>query len=194
MRGPRGLPGPSGPAASRAAAGPAQAAHGGGLPASGPSGVRRAGTGLVTTSDQRETGARVPRRPDWQVSAETIYRALYCQARGQLTVRLEGCLRRGGTARVGRDQRRAMTTGREAIPEKTLNPQAGRGRRPGGARALGGRPDHGGGQPVGGHHLGRTPQSFPYSPARSLRPQRRPHRRAAASGPWAGCRLCCAGR
>lgn len=61
MRGPRGLPGPSGPAASRAAAGPAQAAHGGGLPASGPSGVRRAGTGLVTTSDQRETGARVPR-------------------------------------------------------------------------------------------------------------------------------------
>ncbi len=123
MPGPKGLPGPSGPAASRAAAGPAQTAHGGGLPASGPCGVRRAGTGLVTTPDQRETGARAPRPARLAgVWAETIYQALYCQARGQLTVRREGCLRRGGTARVGRDQRRAMTAGREAIPDKVLNP------------------------------------------------------------------------
>lgn len=160
--------------------------------------ARLVSDGLARGWSPRQISGRLareyPDRPDWQVSAETIYRALCCQARGQLTVRLEGCLRRGGTARVGRDQRRAMTTGREAIPDKTLNPQAGRGRRPGGARALGGRPDHGGGQPVGGHHLGRTHQSFPYSPARSLRPQRRPHRRAAGPGPWAGCRLCCAGR
>lgn len=81
-------------------------------PPSGPCGVRRVGTGLVATPGSAgDRGREHPDRSNWQVWAEAIHcRALYCQARGQLKVRLNGSLRRGGTARVSRAQRRAMTT------------------------------------------------------------------------------------
>ncbi len=61
-----------------------------------------------------------PERPQWQVSHEAIYQALYCQARGQLRVELKGVLRRGGTARVSRAQRAAISAGREAILDKVM--------------------------------------------------------------------------
>lgn len=86
--------------------------------------ARLVSNGLTQGWSPRQISGRLareyPHRPDWQVSAETIYQSLYCQARGQLKVRLEGCLRRGDTARVSRDRRRAMTTGRETIPDKVL--------------------------------------------------------------------------
>ena len=81
-------------------------------------------TGLAQGWSPRQISGRLVRehqdRSDWRVSAEAIYQALYCQARGQLRVHLAGCLRRGGTARVSRDRRRAIAAGREAIPDKVL--------------------------------------------------------------------------
>ncbi len=80
--------------------------------------------GLTRGWSPRQISGRLvhqhPDRPDWWVSAEAIYQVLYCQARGQLKVHLRGCLRRGGTARMSRDQRRAIAAGREAVPAKVL--------------------------------------------------------------------------
>lgn len=55
------------------------------------------------------------------MSHEAIYQALYCQARGELRVRLRGALRRGGTRRVSRAERRAITVARgQVIPDMVM--------------------------------------------------------------------------
>lgn len=80
--------------------------------------------GLAQHWSPRQIAGRLvkdhPGQAQLHVSHETIYQALYCQARGQLRVELRGELRRGGTARVSRQRRRAITEVREAIQDKVM--------------------------------------------------------------------------
>ncbi len=55
-----------------------------------------------------------------RLSHEAIYQALYCQARGQLKVELDGALRRSQTRRVGRGERRRIASNRNVIPEMVM--------------------------------------------------------------------------
>lgn len=171
---------------ARATTLPTQTAPGGGQPATGPCGVRWVGTGLVATPGSAgDQGREHPDRSNWQVWAEAIHcRALYCQARGQPGVRLNGSLRPGGTARVSRDQRRAMTTGAGSDPgQGPDHPATGRSRRPGGAGALGRRPCHW--ARATGRRLSpwsNTPVVSSSSSACPTTTQRRPGRRGRAMG------------
>ncbi len=80
--------------------------------------------GLAQRWSPRQIACRLvkeqPGEPSLRVSHEAIYQALYCQARGTLRAELKGVLRRGGTARVTRAQRAAITAKCEAIPDKIL--------------------------------------------------------------------------
>jgi IS30 family transposase len=59
--------------------------------------------------------------PAMRVSHETVYQALYCQARGQLRVELKAALRRGGTRRVSREERRAIIDAKaQVIPNMVM--------------------------------------------------------------------------
>lgn len=64
--------------------------------------------------------ADYPDAAELRVSHETVYQALYCQARGTLRVELAGTLRRGGTRRVSLSERRAMVVARQAIPDMVM--------------------------------------------------------------------------
>ena len=76
-----------------------------------------------------------------QVSHETIYQALYVQTRGRLRADLH---RQLSLKRRQRKPRTADRRGEQPLQGGVHDqPTARRGRRPGGARALGGRPDHG---------------------------------------------------
>jgi IS30 family transposase len=56
-----------------------------------------------------------------RISHETVYQALYCQARGALRVELAGELRRGGARRVSREQRRELVESKsQVIPNMVL--------------------------------------------------------------------------
>ncbi len=62
-----------------------------------------------------------PHEVEWRGSHEAVDQALYCQARGTLTVQLTGALRRGGTRRVGQAERTALTERRQqVIPNMVL--------------------------------------------------------------------------
>ncbi|GAB48611.1 putative transposase [Mobilicoccus pelagius NBRC 104925] len=80
--------------------------------------------GLAQRWSPRQISCRLakdhPDAPELRVSHEAIYQALYCQARGALRADLKGVLRRGGTVRVSRAQRAAITAKREAIPDKIM--------------------------------------------------------------------------
>jgi len=56
-----------------------------------------------------------PDHPELRVSHDAGYQALYCQARGTLRVELTGCLRRGGTRRVSRVERRALASAKSQV-------------------------------------------------------------------------------
>jgi IS30 family transposase len=75
--------------------------------------------GLAQQWSPRQISRRLvvdhPDRPELRVSHEALYQALYCQARGQLRVELTGCLRRGGTRRVSRVERRAVATAKSQV-------------------------------------------------------------------------------
>ena len=64
--------------------------------------------------------AEYPDDEGMRLSHEAIYQALYCQTRGGLKVELTGQLRRGGTRRVSRVERRAITAGREPIKDMVM--------------------------------------------------------------------------
>ena len=84
--------------------------------------------------------AEFPGRPEMRVSHETIYQSIYVQGRGALRRELAACLR---TGRALRKPRRKDGERRGRIPGMVNDQRAaGGGRGPGGARALGGRPDH----------------------------------------------------
>ncbi len=81
--------------------------------------------GLAQQWSPRQISSRLildhPDRPELRVSHEALYQALYCQARGQLRVELTGALRRGGTRRVSRAERRAITETRsQVIPDMVM--------------------------------------------------------------------------
>jgi IS30 family transposase len=87
--------------------------------------AREVNAGLAQQWSPRQISERLvldhPERPELRVSHEAIYQALYCQARGQLRVELTGCLRRGGTRRVSRAERRALATAKsQVIPNMVL--------------------------------------------------------------------------
>ena len=80
-----------------------------------------------------------PDDPEMWVSAETIYQSLYVQSRGALRRELTRCLRTGRALRQpGRHagQRKSRIV-RDMV---NISTASARGRRPGGARSLGGRP------------------------------------------------------
>ena len=80
--------------------------------------------GLARFWSPRQICARmVTDHPDEQglrLSHEAIYQALYCQARGQLRVELTGVLRRGGTRRVCRAERRAIVEAKAPIKDMVM--------------------------------------------------------------------------
>ena len=108
-----------------------------------------------------------------RISHEAIYQALYVQGRGALRRELIACLRTGRALRVPR----ARTRGRG---KKLRDPRghdqraARRGRGPGRARALGGRPHHRAEQ-LGDRHPGRAddPVHDAAAPAADGRPRHR---------------------
>ena len=79
--------------------------------------------------------------PSMNVSHEVIYQSLFVQGRGELRRELARCLRSGRTQRrpQGRGARRGKIPGMVMISERPA-----RGRRPRGARSLGGRSHRGG--------------------------------------------------
>lgn len=82
-------------------------------------------TGLGQQWSPRQISKRLvidfPDDDTMRVSHEQIYQALYFQARGQLKVQLLGQLRRGGTTRVSRAQRREIAENRKkVIPAMTM--------------------------------------------------------------------------
>lgn len=86
-------------------------------------GVVKAGLALQWSPRQisRRLALEHPEDPELRVSHEAIYQALYCQARGQLRVELTGALRRGGTRRVSRVERRAVATAKaQVIPDMVM--------------------------------------------------------------------------
>ena len=112
-----------------------------------------------------------PDEPEMWVSPETIYQSLYVQARGGLKRELTAYLRTGRSMRKPR-RREAERRGR--IPEMVLDQRApARGRGPGRARALGGRPDHGIDRvELRGRHPGRTHHRVRDAAAPARRPRR----------------------
>ena len=79
---------------------------------------------------------------NWRVGHETIYQSLYVQTRGELRKDL---YRQLSLKRRQRKPRGAGTAAAKSLYTEafTISRPARRGRRPRGARALGGRPDHG---------------------------------------------------
>ena len=91
------------------------------------------------------------------VSHEAIYQALYVQGRGAPRRELRACLRTGRALRVPRAR---VAGGQEVhVTPSHDQPAARGGRGPGGARPLGGRPDHRA-EPVGDRHPGRAHRRF----------------------------------
>jgi len=81
--------------------------------------------GLAQSWSPRQISRRLlldhPDATELRVSHEAVYQALYCQARGQLRVELNGCLRRGGTRRVTRAERRAVVEAKaQVIPNMVM--------------------------------------------------------------------------
>ena len=136
--------------------------------------VRQVTTWLERLWSPQEIAERLrlefPDDPMMQVSHETIYQSLFVQGRGELRRELARCLRSGRTAR--RHQGRVGEARQE--PRHGHDQRAPRrDRGPGGARALGGRPDHRGRQQVSCRHPGRA-----LDPLRAaLAPPRRTMRR-----------------
>ncbi len=91
-----------------------------------------------------------------QVSHETIYRALYVQARGGLKRELTKHLRKGRSRRYARSQS-SKRQGQGKLTEMVTISERGRGRRPRGLRPLGRRPADGKPpEPGGDRHPGRA--------------------------------------
>lgn len=67
------------------------------------------------TQISRRMRVEFPDDHPMRVSNEQLYQALYVQARGQLKVELLGQLRRGGTVRVGRAERRRIAERRHQV-------------------------------------------------------------------------------
>lgn len=80
--------------------------------------------GLRQAWSPRQIAARLvlhhPQDQELRLSHEAIYQALYCQARGQLKVELVGALRRGGTKRVSRAERRAVLVSKAPIKDMVM--------------------------------------------------------------------------
>jgi transposase, IS30 family len=80
--------------------------------------------GLVLKWSPQQISVRMKRDfPDneaMRVSPETVYQALYVQAKGQLTAQLVGRLRTGKTRRVNRAEHRAVTENKQAIPNMVM--------------------------------------------------------------------------
>ncbi|MET3808916.1 IS30 family transposase [Nakamurella sp. UYEF19] len=80
--------------------------------------------GLSQAWSPRQIAARLvldhPQDQELRLSHEAIYQALYCQARGQLKVELVGALRRGGTKRVSRAERRAVLASKAPIKDMVM--------------------------------------------------------------------------
>ena len=118
-----------------------------------------------------------------RISHEAIYQALYVQGRGALRRELTACLRTGRALRVPRARtQRARQEVRH--PRDHDQRAAGRGRGPGGARALGRRSHHRAEQ-LGDRHAGRAhhPVHDAAAPAADGRPR---HRRPGQERPRAG--------
>ena len=81
-----------------------------------------------------------PDEPQWWVSHEAIYQAIFVQAKGELRKELAACLRSGRVKR--QPHGRGRRVGIEDRRHGQHLPAARRSRRPGGARPLGRRPDH----------------------------------------------------
>ena len=145
------------------------------------------------TAAGRRRGARSrsPRRlrvdfPDdasMRISHEAIYQALYVQGRGALRRELTACLRTGRALRVPRARSRASRQGlRDRGDPDQRAP--GRGRGPGGARALGGRSHPRPGQ-LRDRHARRAqhPVHHAAAPAADGRPRRSRESRTAPRSP-----------
>jgi transposase, IS30 family len=133
-----------------------------------------------------------PDNPEMWVSAETIYQSLYVQSRGALQRELTRCLRTGRALRH---------PGRKPGQRKKPHPRHGqhqsaprRSRRPGNARALGGRLADRSVQPDRDWHPGRTRHRIHHAaaPAQRLWPRASPRRSGRPKSRL--CRQCCAAR
>ena len=108
-----------------------------------------------------------PDEPQWWVSHEAIYQAIFVQAKGELRKELAACLRTGGP---DADPRGRVDDGRvEDRRDGQHLRTTRRGRRPGRAWPLGRRPDHRRQRRQRGGHPGRT-----HHPDRDADQARRP--------------------
>ena len=108
-----------------------------------------------------------------RISHEAIYQALYVQGRGALRRELVACLRTGRALRVPRARTRQRRGKQFVTPRGDDQRTTRRGRRPRGARALGGRSDHRT-RPLGDRHPRRAhhPVHDAAAPAAHGRPRR----------------------
>jgi hypothetical protein len=99
-----------------------------------------------------------PDDEEMRISQEAIYQALYIEGRGALKRELVACLRTGRALRKPRERTRNKPQGQCHRRRRAVR-AAGRGRGPGGARALGRRRHHRA-EPVGHRHRRRAQQPF----------------------------------
>jgi transposase, IS30 family len=119
---------------------------------------------------------RFPGDQEMHVAHETIYQALYMQAKGGLRWEVARALRTGRAMRTPRRQAQRRVA-RYTTPMVMIQRTAGRSRRPGRSRALGGRFDHRARRSLGHRHPGRTLQPVPDAGPAASRPRSHPGQR-----------------